>query len=67
MPTFDASHLTSNVLKKLGRAKSGALINLSLRFAKDLCLIITHLMSTPFLTNSLKGVAMVLKFGTNLL
>jgi len=34
MPKLDESHLTLNVLEKLTRARSGALINFSLRFAK---------------------------------
>jgi len=33
-PTLDASYLTLNVLEKLGRTRSGALINFDFRVAK---------------------------------
>ena len=34
MPTLDASHSISKVLEKLGRAKSGALINFCFKVSK---------------------------------
>jgi len=41
MPTLEASHSISKVLEKLGRAKSGALINFCFKVSKasflDLC------------------------------
>jgi len=67
VPTLEASHSSSKVFSKFGRARIGVWVSLALISSKACCCLSSQTKGTSFFTSSFKGEARVKKLGTNLL
>lgn len=65
IPVPEASHPISKVRLKLGNVRPGTEYNLSLKLTNVLSCLTLQVSETFFLTTSIKGAAIIIKYLTN--